>query len=827
MITFRHNAWILGTLETTYIFRKTKTGHLEHLYYGPAIAQAESLSGDDLAAMSVRRVFPAGNMISYDADHSAVTLENVNLEMSSRGKGDIREPFLEIVNADGSRTSDFLFDSAEISESAPDLLTVPCSVPWQGDPEKAPDHLKIVLKDAAAKLKLELHYYVYEDCDVITRTARLINEGESSVTILRLMSAQLDLERADLQMTVFRGAWVREMARFSVPVSGPKVVNASACGTSSNRANPFVMLHPAQTSEDAGFAAACNLVYSGNHWESAEVNAFGQTRFLAGINPEGFSWQLRPQEAFEAPEAVLTCTDSGFHGISRHMHAFVRRHIQRGKWADEIRPILLNSWEACYFKINESTLLRLAKAAKDSGIELFVMDDGWFLNRNDDRHALGDWTVDRKKLPGGLSGLSDKIHGMGLKFGIWIEPEMVNVESNLYRTHPEWVMQIPGREHSEGRTQRVLDFANPVVVDYMTERMSRVFREGRVDYVKWDMNRIFSDVFSPYVASLDTDPIRQGETAHRYMIGVYRLAKNLTEAFPSVLFEGCASGGNRFDLGMLCCFPQIWGSDNTDAISRSYIQEGYSYGYPMSSFTSHISAVPNHQTLRVTSLATRFAVSAFGISGYELNLIDMPPYVRDAVTKQVELYKIWREVLQKGEFYRGRIPGADSVSVGQSGYPEGIDASGLYPGSGRIHEWTCVSRDRRYAVGLLLQEMVTPNSPFESYFPRGLDPNLRYKFTNLDKSHDIRKFGDLINTQAPVHVRQDSLLHRTIARFVKMPGEKENHVLLGSVLMKAGIRLSPAFAGTGYSDGVRKFQDYAARLYFMEAVDSPEGESDS
>ena len=821
MIIFRHDAWILGTPETTYVFRKSETGHLEHLYYGPAIAHADALGSDDIAAMSVRRVFPAGNMISYDADHPALTLENLNLEMSSRGKGDIREPFLEIVHSDGSRTSDFTYESSEIDRSSPDLLTLPCSAPWQGDSDLLPDHLKIVLKDEAAELKLELHYYVYEDCDVITRTARLINEEEGDVTILRLMSAQLDLERADLQMTAFRGAWVREMARFTVPVTGPKVVNSSACGTSSNRANPFVMLHPAKTSEDAGFAAACNLVYSGNHWESAEVNAFGQTRFLAGVNPEGFSWRLKPGEALEAPEAVLTCTDAGFHGISRHMHAFVRRHIQRGKWADELRPVLLNSWEACYFKISESLLLRLAKAAKDAGIELFVMDDGWFMNRNDDRHALGDWTVDRKKLPGGLRGLSEKIHAMGLKFGIWIEPEMVNEESNLYRTHPEWVMQIPGRSHSEGRTQRVLDFANPAVVEYMTRQMSRVFREGNIDYVKWDMNRIFSDVWSPYVASLDTDPVRQGETAHRYMLGVYQLAKNLTEAFPSVLFEGCASGGNRFDLGMLCYFPQIWGSDNTDSVSRAYIQEGYSYGYPMSSFTSHVSSVPNHQTLRVTSLATRFAVSAFGISGYECNLIDMPAPVCAAIAKQVELYKMWREVLQKGDFYRGRIPGSASVSAGQSGYPEGAAVSGLYPGSGRIHEWTCVSKDRRYAVGLLLQEMVTPNSPFESYFPRGLDPDLRYRFTNLDKSHDIRKFGDLINTASPIHVRQDSLLHRTIARFVRMPGEKEDHVLSGSVLMQAGIRLKPAFAGTGYSDGVRKFQDYAARLYFMEAVDHP------
>jgi alpha-galactosidase len=334
---------------------------------------------------------------------------------------------------------------------------------------------------------------VFEECDCIVRSSRLINSGEEDILVRRLMSLQLDFETDDYIFTTFNGNWAREMYRHDTQVNIGKVVNASYAGTSSNRANPFVMLSKAGTTEDTGICYGLNLIYSGNHYEAAEVNSHGKTRVVTGINPQSFCFVLASGDFFEAPEAVMTFSDQGFNGMSRLMHTFVRECIVRGEWKKKVRPVLLNSWEASYFDINESKLLKLAKAGKEVGIELFVMDDGWFGTRNDDKQALGDWYVNKKKLPGGLKRICQKINDLGLDFGIWVEPEMVNVESNLYKTHPEWVMEIPGKPHSEGRNQRILDFANPAVVDYMIEQMSDIFSSANMKYVKWDMNRIFSD----------------------------------------------------------------------------------------------------------------------------------------------------------------------------------------------------------------------------------------------------------------------------------------------------------------------------------------------
>jgi alpha-galactosidase len=416
------------------------------------------------------------------------------------------------------------------------------------------------------------------------------------------------------------------------------------------------------------------------------------------------------------------------------------------------------------------------------------MDDGWFGERNDDKRSLGDWYVNEKKLPGGLGRLCDKINALGLDFGIWVEPEMVNVDSNLYREHPEWVIEVPGKPHSEGRNQRILDLTNPDVVDYLIEVMSGIFSSANITYVKWDMNRIFSDYYSQ---RLDAD--RQGEVAHRYILGLYRLMGTLTERFPKILFEGCASGGNRFDLGILSYFPQIWASDDTDAIYRVKGQTGYSYGYPMSTVTAHVSACPNHQTLRVTPLSTRFDVAAFGVLGYECNLCDMGSEELKTVKAQIALYKEWRDVLQYGTFYRGR--------------------------SGNLYEWTCVSEDKKRAVGMVLQVLAEPNTAFTQYFPRGLVPEERYHFYNFERKVSVKPFGDLVNMISPVHIKQNSILHNIVDRFVKMPGEIEDYVAFGDVLM-SGVKLKGAFAGTGYDENTRFFPDFASRMYFIESEDN-------
>ena len=778
MICIDKNKFLLSTKNTSYAFRVMETGQLEHLHYGGPIGI------EDLDSLTEKRVFQAGTTIGYDKEHPELNLEDIKLEMSSYGKGDIREPFVEIVYPNGSYTSDFVFEGYEMPSGAPEWEGLPVSY----SEEDQAEYLIIRLREKTHDVKLELHYTVYEYTDVICRKTKLINNESEPLRLLRLMSNQVDFPDAGYTVTNFCGSWVREMKRRETTVNCGMLVLGSYTGTSSNRSNPFVMLSKPSTTESSGSCYGFNIVYSGNHFEGVQVNAFGKTRFLQGINPRSFEFRIDPGESFRTPEAVMTYSSKGYTGMSHNMHTFVRNNVVRGYWKKRERPILINSWEASYFDISESKLLNLAKAAKSVGIELFVMDDGWFGKRDNDTSSLGDWTVNRKKLPGGLEQLSGKIHALGLMFGIWVEPEMVNVDSDLYRAHPEWVIQVTEGTHSEGRNQRILDLTNPEVVDYLDEAMSRVFTEASADYVKWDMNRIFSDAFSQY---LPKD--RQMEVFHRYVLGLYDLMGRLTAKFPKILFEGCASGGNRFDLGILSYFPQIWGSDNTDAVCRVHQQEGYSFGYPLSCVSAHVSACPNHQTLRETPLDTRFDVAAFGICGYELNLADMKKDELEKIKRQIDIYKKWRKTLQSGTFYRGR--------------------------HGNLHEWITVSEDKTKAVGMILQELVHPNTLFEKFTAKGLDPETKYHFYNMEEKQNIRNFGDLINTQAPVHVKQDSMVHYLISKFVTMPGETEDAVISGQTLMSAGINLKQAFSGTGYSDQVRFFQDFSARMYFMEKTE--------
>lgn len=773
-------AFVLDTRNTSYAFKIMETGQPEHLYYGAKITVNEMA---DLEALSEKRAFQQGNSIAYDQEHLSFTLEDVSLEMSGYGKGDIREPFVEVVAADGSFTTDFVYESDEIKSGKSELKTLPSSF---GDEVEG---LHVTFKDKNNGYIIVLSYYVYEKEDVITRTAKFINASSATVSLRRLMSTQVDFNEAGLIVSTFRGAWIKEMQMVDTKVSAGKFVNASFTGSSSNRANPFVMISREGASEYQGDVYGFNLIYSGNHYEAVEVNAYDKTRVVTGINPTQFNFNLKPGDEFEAPEAVMTFSREGHNGMSQNMHAFVNDHIVRGEWSKKARPVLLNSWEANYFDINESKLVALAKKGKEVGVELFVMDDGWFGDRHDDKRALGDWFVNTKKLPRGVKGLAEKINKVGLDFGIWIEPEMVNVDSDLYRAHPNWAIEIPGKHHSEGRNQRILDFANPEVVDYMIKAMTDVISSGNIAYVKWDMNRIFSDVYSQY---LPADC--QGEVFHRYIMGFYRLAKALTESFPHVLFEGCASGGNRFDLGALCYFPQIWASDDTDAVARLTIQNGYSYGYPMSCVSAHVSNVPNHQTLRKVDIEHRFAVACFGVLGYECNLSDMKKEDLSAIKEQIEIYKKFRECMQFGDFYRGKF--------------------------GNVVEWTVVSKDKKQAVGMVFQKEVRPNSPFMDYHAKGLDPLKKYRFYSNEAKVSVKMFGDLVNGVTPIHIKQDGFLHGLIDRFVTPKGDKEDYVAYGDALMYAGVGLKPAFSSTGFDmeGSVRIMHDNNARLFFMEEV---------
>lgn len=781
MITAENNNFILTTKNTTYAFRVLQSGHLEHLYYGRKINLSRSID-----AVTEKSSFAPGNAISYSQENAAFSLEDVCLEMSSYGKGDIWEPFIEVVHADGSRTSDFLFDSFYVDSKKKDYEFLPGSYDEKGSYE----HLCVVLKDSFYDLKLELHYYIYEDCDVICRSSRFINDSKKTVKLNRLMSAQIDFPDSGFTFTSFHGAWTREMERSDAKVTQGKFVNSTVTGTSSNRANPFVMLSREETNEESGDVYAMNLVYSGNHYEALEVTSYGKSRFVNGINPATFSYEIKAGKSFESPEAILTFSHQGFNAMSQNMHKFVREHIVRGQWKAKVRPVLLNSWEAAYFDINERKLVKLAKAGKEAGIELFVLDDGWFGNRKDDKRSLGDWYANKKKLPNGLEGLCKKINKLGLDFGIWVEPEMVNTDSDLYRAHPDWTLEIPGNYHSEGRNQRILDLTQKEVQDYIISSMTEVFSSANITYVKWDMNRIFSDIYSQKLK-----PENQGEVAHRYVCGLYRCMKELTQKFPHILFEGCCSGGNRFDLGILSYFPQIWASDNTDAVSRAGIQNGYSYGYPMSTVGAHVSACPNHQTLRTVPIETRFNVAAFGLCGYECNLAEMRKDEFAAVKAQIELYKQWREILQFGNFYRGRNFLTSNMT-----------------------EWTCVSKDKTKAVGLLMQKLVKSNTRYESYRAKGLNENTEYHFYSKAMKYNIKNFGSLINMISPVHIKQDSLLENIVAKFVKIEGETEDTYVYGDTLMYSGIKLKQAFAATGLNEETRYFPDFGSRLYFMEEV---------
>ncbi len=776
MITQKDNLFILNTARTTYCFRALASGQLEHLYYGRRIGVT------DPAVFAEKAAFEPGNAIVYSKDTPALCLENVSLEASGVGKGDLREPFVELTYPDGNRTTDFIYESAVITEGGTVLQTLPTAY-------GAEQTLTVTMRDRRYPVELILSYSVYPECDVITRSARLVSHMEQPVIIRRLMSLQLDMRGAGYRMTTFHGAWAREMKRVDTVVENGTYVNQTRAGVTSSRANNFVMLGKEESGEDFGEAMGFHLLYSGSHYEALDVNAYEKSRFVSGIQPADFSWELTKDACFEAPEAAMTYSFGGFGGMSRNLHEFVREHIVRGEWQHKPRPILINSWEAAYFDFKEKDLCKLAKAAKDVGIELFVMDDGWFGKRNSDTCSLGDWSVNMSKLPGGLQGIADKIHGLGLDFGVWVEPEMVNEDSDLYRAHPDWAVAAPAGSdavtQSLGRNQMFLDLTRSEVREYVVGQMRAVFSVKGVNYVKWDMNRVFSEQYSRALS-----PQRQGEFAHRYVLGLYEVIRTLTQEFPHILFEGCASGGNRFDLGMLCYMPQIWASDNTDAISRLQIQEGYSYGYPMSVLGAHVSGCPNHQTLRVTPLETRFHVAAFGLLGYECNLTEMTKEELDELKEEIAIYKKWRDVFFSGTFYR-------------------IE-------SGRFTKWAVVSKDQSRAAGMMVQTMTEPNKVYADFKMKGLDGEKTYRFYNRAFRYHVKEFGDLVNTVAPVHVKRDSLLHNAIDRFVKLDGEREDYTASGSELMYAGVSLKQAYGGTGYSGEVRHFPDYASRMYYME-----------
>ncbi|OXT07350.1 alpha-galactosidase [Thermoanaerobacterium thermosaccharolyticum] len=570
-------------------------------------------------------------------------LDSFPTEYPTSGLGDFREPCLKVLTKLGATACGIFYKSHKIYKGKPKLNGLPATFGNEDDCTT----LEITCVDNHLNLEVILIYTVFEDLDVITRSVKVKNCSDEDIILTRVLSACVDFDRIDMDMVTLHGSWAREFHVKRRKVELGKQAVSSSRGETSHQANPFLALMDRNATEDFGEVYGFNLVYSGNFLAQAEGCQFDTTRVVMGINPFDFGWKLEPQEEFVAPEVVMVYSNEGIGKMSRTFHDLYRNHLIRGEYKNKRRPVLINSWEAAYFDFDTDKLLRLAKEASKLGIEMFVMDDGWFGKRNSDNCSLGDWVVNEEKLKGGLKYLVDEVNKLGMKFGIWFEPEMVSPDSDLYRAHPDWCIHIDGRAGTLCRNQYVLDLSRKEVRDYVYESVSNILRSANIEYVKWDMNRQLSDV-----ANCVLPPDRQREIWHRYVLGVYELMDKLTTEFPHILLENCSGGGGRFDPGMLYFSPQIWLSDDTDAIERLKIQHGASYVYPVSTMGAHISDCPNHIIGRITPFETRGLVALSGTFGYELDVTKISQEDRDMIPKQIEMYKKYNNLILSGDLYR-------------------------------------------------------------------------------------------------------------------------------------------------------------------------------
>ncbi|ULO06779.1 alpha-galactosidase [Paenibacillus sp. 19GGS1-52] len=623
-------------------------------------------------------------------------LDRLPQEYPQYGSGDFRNPAYQVRLQDGTRVTELCYSGYRLTGGKPALAGLP-SIYVESEQEA--QTLELILKDDYAKLSVILRYTIYEDSNVIARSVQLLNEGDTALQLQRALSACVDFPAGEMDMVYLAGAWAREgnLTRRRLMQGGTTI--ESRRGMSGHQMNPFVALAKPGTDENQGEVFGFSLVYSGSFEAEAEVDSFGTTRFTIGVSSFDFSWLLESGESFQTPEVVMVYSAEGIGEMSRTYHRLYRTRLCRGLYRDKERPILVNNWEATYFNFDTDKLESIAAEGAKLGIELFVLDDGWFGKRDADNSSLGDWVEDLRKLPGGLADLAQRVNGHGLQFGLWVEPEMISPDSDLYRQHPDWCLHVPGRRRSELRWQLVLDYTREDVRQYIFESLSRVFSSVPVAYVKWDMNRCLTEIGSAQIT-----PERQGETAHRYVLGLYELLERLTSKFPHILFESCCSGGGRFDPGMLYYMPQTWTSDDTDAVERLKIQYGTSLVYPISAMGAHVSAVPNHQVGRITPLSFRGDVAMSGNFGYELDLTKFTAEEKELVKEQVANYKEIRSLVQQGNLYRLQSPFEGNQTA-----------------------WMFVSDDQREALVYYFRVMAVPNPPRRSLQLNGLNPELDYK----------------------------------------------------------------------------------------------------
>lgn len=647
----------LETDHTMYQMQADAYGVLRHLWYGAKTGCDMSYLQDYPDVGFSGNIYAAGNDRTY-------SLDTLPLEYAGAGVGDFRVPAVAAVHADGSSALDLRYYSHTVKPGKYGIEGLPAVYAAEDEAET----LEVVLRDTASAVEVTLLYAVLPALDLVTRCARIRNLGETPVTLTKAASLCLDISRGSWEWVHFHGrhAMERQMER-RLLFHGIQEIGSTR-GTSSHHQNPTVLLCTPDCTETAGACIGAALVYSGSHQTRLECDQLGQVRMVMGIHPDLFRWELKAGETFSTPEVMLSYSDTGLETLSHHFHQAIREHICRGKYQLAERPVLINNWEATYFGFDTEKILHIAEEAARLGVDMLVLDDGWFGKRDDDCSGLGDWFVNETKLSGGLHDLVEKIKGMGMRFGIWFEPEMISEDSDLYRKHPDWAIRIPDRAPMRSRYQLVLDMANPEVQEYLFRVMSDVLHSADISYVKWDMNRSISDW---YTRTLPAD--RQGEMPHRYVLGLYALLERLTAAFPDVLFEGCSGGGGRFDAGMLYYCPQIWCSDDTDAYERTKIQYGTSFFYPVSAVGSHVSTVPNHQTSRITPFETRGTVAMAGSFGYELDLNLLSDGEKQEVAEQIRQFKTYGPLIHNGKYYRLTNPMAEDAALWEFAAQDGSE----------------------------------------------------------------------------------------------------------------------------------------------------------
>ena len=676
----------LNTKNSSYVMA-VENDYLCHVYWGAA------LEDEDHTRILYRwGRCPQSAVVDYE---TGVSLDSKMLEFSGWGRSDLRTPSLCVVNSDGSNIVDLKFAGFTIIEGKPKLDGLPSTFAAEGDKTQT---LKVILKDSVSGVLVELYYAVFERYDVITRWIKVCNHGMEPVQISNVMSGCIDFDHMKFDVISNYGTWGRERHLERFPVRHGRFEIFSRRGASSHIHNPAFALVSPDTTEKSGNAYGFLLVYSGSYTATIEAGQYDTTRVLLGLDRDGFEWLLYPEEEFTSPEIILSYSQTGLGGMSRNYHRMLRENLIRSPYRGHRTPIVVNTWEACNFNISQPVLLDFGKKAASLGAELLVMDDGWFGQRNGEASSLGDWQVNLSKLPDGVTGLADGLQKVGCKLGIWFEPEMVSEDSDLYRQHPDWCLRIEGRPLSPARFQYMLDLTRREVCDFIYDTVAGILQTGVVQYVKWDFNRNLAEVGSKHLGKY-----RQGEVPHRYILGLYDILERLVTAFPAVLFESCASGGGRYDAGMLYYMPQTWTSDNSDAIARLKIQYGTSLFYPLSSMVGHVSDIPNKQTGHVTPFHTRLAVALTGSFGYELDPCKLTAADQEAFQKGVSLYKTYGDMIVNGDYYRLRSPFEENCSA-----------------------WCVVSEDGSVCLAVYVRMMAEVNG-FEDYLTlQGLDAQAWY-----------------------------------------------------------------------------------------------------